>query len=273
MSVDQLQNRIRKLKNPSMVAFSLNEWQIPTNYLESNSLCDANFRYVGDLLAALMDTVAAVRFSFGTYAVQGADGLETLRKIITLAKEQGYYVLLDAPEFYSPADAEQIAHTLFDKWIFDGMTINCCLGSDGLKPFWIACRVAIRTCLRCCVPPTNPHLKFRIYLPAPALSIRRLRIWQPVWVRVIWVNAVTAVWQVSDRQRQRTACVPCATSIPTCLFSLTAMITPAQMPKTVQPLLINWVTAQSPAPETQWLQPGRRRGARGLLPRWKLQSV
>ncbi len=135
MSVDQLQNRIRKLKNPSMVAFSLSEWQIPENYLEGNSLCDANFRYVGDLLTALKDTVAAVRFSFGTYALQGAEGLETLKQLLAYAKEQGYYVLLDAPEFYAPADAEQIARALFDKWTFDGLTLNCCLGSDGLKPF------------------------------------------------------------------------------------------------------------------------------------------
>ena len=135
MSVDQLQNRIRKLKNPSMVAFSLNESQIPHSYLEGNSLCDANFRYAGDLLTTLKDAVAAVRFSFGTYVLQGAEGLDSLKRLLTLAKEQGYYVLLDAPEFYSPADAGQIARTLFDKWTFDGLTINCCLGSDGLKPF------------------------------------------------------------------------------------------------------------------------------------------
>ncbi len=135
MSVDRLQNRIRKLKNPSMIAFSLNQSQLPPNYLEGSSLCEANLRYLGDLLAALKDTVAAVRFSFGTYALQGAEGLETLKKLLALAKEQDYYVLLDTPEFYSPADAEQTAYALFDKWSFDGLTLNCCLGSDGLKPF------------------------------------------------------------------------------------------------------------------------------------------
>jgi len=136
MSVDRLQNQIRKLKNPSVVMFSLDKTQIPNKYLEIESdEIKAYCQYAKDLLEALNGIVPAVRFAFGSYALLGAKGVEALSQLLDLAKEQGFYVLLDAPEFYTPKDAELTANSLFENWKFDGLVVVCYLGSDGIKPF------------------------------------------------------------------------------------------------------------------------------------------
>lgn len=136
MSIDRLQNQIRKLKNPSMVMFSLDIGQVPAKYsdMESDGLT-AYCHYAKDLLEALKGIVPAVRFSFGTFALLGAKGLDTLSKLLNISKEQGFYVLLDAPGAYTPKDAELTVNALFENWQFDGLVLSCYLGSDGLRPF------------------------------------------------------------------------------------------------------------------------------------------
>ena len=137
MSVDRLQNQIRKLKNPSVVMFSLDKTLIPANYLEKETdEIRAYCAYAKDLLEALKGVVPAVRFAFGTFAVLGVKGLESLCQLLEMAKEMGFYVLLDAPEFYAPKDAELIANALLGNWVFDALVIGCYLGSDGIRPFF-----------------------------------------------------------------------------------------------------------------------------------------
>lgn len=136
MSIDKLQNQIRKLKNPSIVMFSLDKAQIPPAYLEREShWIKAYCQYIGDLLQGLKGVVPGVRFNFGTFALMGTQGLETLSALLDLSGEQGYYILLDAPECYTPKDAELTANALFANWQFDGLVLGCYLGSDGIRPF------------------------------------------------------------------------------------------------------------------------------------------
>lgn len=132
MSIDRLQNQIRKLKNPSMVMFSLDYSQIPQAYGDAE---DGYCRYVEQLLVALKELVPAVRFSFGSFALCGARGLDMLSRLLNFSKEQGFYVLLDAPGFYSPREVELAAEALFNNWQFDGLVLECYLGSDVIKPF------------------------------------------------------------------------------------------------------------------------------------------
>ena len=136
MSVDKLQNRIRKLKNPSMVAFLPDEALIPPAYRETApNHADAFCRYAKDLLCGLKDIVPAVRFDFGAFAVQGAEGLEVLKTLVKSAREQKFYVLLDVPAAYSLATAALHARILTEQWEFDGLLLNCYLGGDTVKPF------------------------------------------------------------------------------------------------------------------------------------------
>ena len=136
MSIDKLQNQIRKLKNPSMVMFCLDKSHIPQDYVEKcNAVTDAYYAYAKDLLDALKDSVPAVRFAFGTFAILGSDGLRVLRELLAQANEQGYYVLLDLPEITSPQEAALLADAVYADWTFDGLAASCYIGSDALKPF------------------------------------------------------------------------------------------------------------------------------------------
>lgn len=136
MAIDKLQNEIRRLKNPSMVAFFFNEAHIPLKFLEEEtSVPKAYLEYAKAVLTALKDIVPAVRFGFSSFALMGSEGTVVLTQLLRFAKQQGYYVLLDVPESYSSQVAEHSAKTLMENWKFDGLLLGCYLGSDGIDPF------------------------------------------------------------------------------------------------------------------------------------------
>ena len=138
MSIDLLQNQIRKLKNPSMVAFCLDKSQVPPDMINrEGSLLEAYSVYAKGLLKELKSVVPAVRFAFGTFALYGAGGLSLMQELLSYAKELGLYILLDMPELTSPQEASVAAETVFsdDIWMFDGISLSCYIGSDALKPF------------------------------------------------------------------------------------------------------------------------------------------
>ena len=135
MSIDKLQQKIRKLKNPSIIDFTVLPEQIPPHLLDQEgSLPKAYGRFCRELLHGLKETVPAVRFHLGAFALLGAEGMEQLHTVMKLAKQQGYYVLLDAIENLSPYMAQAAARTLTD-WPCDGIVVSACIGSDGLKPY------------------------------------------------------------------------------------------------------------------------------------------
>ena len=139
MSIDKLQEKIRKMKNPSMVDFSVDLSQIPPHILEeeSNEIL-AYERFFRELLDGLKGTVPAVRFNFGRFSLLGPDGLFLMSRMTEYAKSLDYYVLLDAPETFSAQAAELSVKQLFsDKclWHFDGLVVSCYAGSDVLKPY------------------------------------------------------------------------------------------------------------------------------------------
>lgn len=137
--MDKLQNRIRKLKNPSMVYFCADKVQIPQSYLDDgDSDIKAYCAYAKALLLGLKGVVPAVRFSLGSFSLFGTEGLDALMSLLRYALEQEYYVLLDAPEIWSTKQAELAADSLMCKesiWEFDGIFLPCYMGSDVLKPF------------------------------------------------------------------------------------------------------------------------------------------
>ena len=139
MAIDKLQNEIRKMKNPSMVAFSMNRTCVPPAYLEAASdFCGAYCQYAKNLLKALKDLVPAVRFSFGSFALHGPEGLYALKELLSYAREQKYYILLDMPELHSVQETELASGMLFGEeslWECDGLLLSCYMGSDGIKPF------------------------------------------------------------------------------------------------------------------------------------------
>lgn len=139
MSVDILQNKIRKLKNPIAVDFSMLKEHIPQMYfVEGESFLFAYSSYVKALLEALKTVVPAVRFNFAALAVYGSDGVSVLMDLLKLAKDMGYYVFLDIPEALSRQSAEHMAEVLFElqmSWQFDGLVLSSYIGSDGIAPY------------------------------------------------------------------------------------------------------------------------------------------
>ena len=140
MAVDTLQEKIRKTKNPTMLELCFSAEDIPAQIMqEEGSAAAAYGRYSRCLLTGLKDIVPAVRISFASFAVLGAEGMTNLAEVLAYAKKQGYYVALDAPELLSPKVAALTAAALFD-WPFDGLVISGYAGSAVIKPFLSYCK-------------------------------------------------------------------------------------------------------------------------------------
>ncbi len=139
MSVDILQEKVRKLKNPSVLELSVPIGELPPHILaEAPSKAAAYSRFCRELMETLKGLIPAVRISFSAFALLGAEGVAELSSVLRLASDLGYYVLLDAPEILSPAAASMTADAIFgDESLYpcDGLVISGYLGSDVIKPF------------------------------------------------------------------------------------------------------------------------------------------
>lgn len=140
MSVDVLQEKIRKAKNPTMLELCPVFDDLPPRFEKSAA---GFLDYARELLNTLKDTVPAVRVSFGGFALLGAPGMLALTELLAFAKKHGYYVALDAPELLSGRSAVLTAEALLGKdsiFACDGLIIGGYLGSDVIKPFLDYCR-------------------------------------------------------------------------------------------------------------------------------------
>ena len=140
MSVDILQEKIRKTKSPIIVDLAIKPEQIPGHIWEGKTQPEAMDLFCRELMAALKGKVPGVRFSFDQWALLGA--LDTLSALTKFSQEQGFYVLLDGPAVLSPWAAERAA-SIFDAesgYACDGMVLCPYIGSDAIKPFLPYCK-------------------------------------------------------------------------------------------------------------------------------------
>ena len=143
MSIDVLQEKIRKLKNPSMISLELPVSQLPPQILadaENNAAAYGVFACA--LLEGLKGIVGAVRIPWGMFTLLGTSGCEQLSVVLRKARDLGYYVLLDGLDFGTPVAAQMTADGIFgsDAWPCDGIVVPMYLGSDCIKPFLKYCR-------------------------------------------------------------------------------------------------------------------------------------
>ena len=141
MAIEILHEKIRRLKNPSMVDFSMKASCVPPHILEEEDWeLAAQVRMIRGLLEGLKGIVPAVRFSYADFALMG--GLTELSKLMKEAADCGYYVLLDGPDCRSPWAAERLAQTVFAHGEFpcDGLVISPYIGSDAIRPFVDYCK-------------------------------------------------------------------------------------------------------------------------------------
>lgn len=146
MSIDVLQEKIRKLKNPTVIDFGVTPEHLPQHLLdEEGSVLMAYCRFCHELMRGMKGLVPAVRFSFATFALMSPEGMVQLAKLLTDAREMGFYVILDGPAVLSPWDADRTASWCFregSSYPCDGLAITPYIGSDAIKPFLPYCRDA-----------------------------------------------------------------------------------------------------------------------------------
>ncbi len=142
MAIHRLQEKIRKLKNPTVVNFSVLSEHIPPHILEAaGSFALAYKQFCKELLEGLKDIVPAVRFDFNSFAMLGGEGLDALEEVLNFAGSRGYYVLLDGVQTLSSQDARRAAQVFLGencRWRFDGLVVSSYIGSDGLLPYTAA---------------------------------------------------------------------------------------------------------------------------------------
>lgn len=158
MSIDVLQDKIRKKKNPSMLGLDpsaelIPEWLLQESYdrmgKTAEALADAYLRFCAAILHALKETVPAVKIQSACFDVLGAAGNTVMQKLMSEAQELGYYVVLDSMRGDAPHIAQMMADSVFGgkladgveniPWPCDSITLNGYLGSDSVKPFLPYC--------------------------------------------------------------------------------------------------------------------------------------
>jgi len=143
MSVDLLHEKVRKLKNPSMIDLAIKPELLPAHLSEEEgSAVKAYGRFCRELIGGLVGVVPALRFPFGDFALYGAEGMTLLSSLLTEAKEKGFYVVLESPAFSAPWGAERAAEMIFggESYPCDALIVSPYIGSDGIKPFLPFCK-------------------------------------------------------------------------------------------------------------------------------------
>ncbi len=139
MSIEKLQDKIRKLKNPSVVDFGILPEQIPSYILEEEgSIPKAYGRFCKELLENLNALVPAVRFSLTGFSALGVEGYGLLAEITKKANELDYYIFLDVPGALSAQEATMLSGMLFDNMCslsFDALITTTYIGSDSILPY------------------------------------------------------------------------------------------------------------------------------------------
>ena len=139
MSIDVLQEKIRKTKNPSMIDLALKISDLPPHLMEEEGSAAAAYGcFCREILTALKGIVPAVRVGFTAFALLGSEGLNELRSVLEQASSMGYYVALEAPYILSPMMAAATAEAVWGEnalYPCDGLIISGYPGSDTIKPF------------------------------------------------------------------------------------------------------------------------------------------
>lgn len=139
MSIDRLQEKIRKYKNPTVLELDFSREQIPAYlFAEEGNDAKAYARFCIEFLELLRGFVPAVRVSFAAFAFMGTDGLVALSRVLNCARENGYYIILEVPEALSAQRAQQNADILFAEgclWECDAYLICAYIGSEAIKPY------------------------------------------------------------------------------------------------------------------------------------------
>lgn len=154
MSFDVLQEKIIRMKNPTVVGLDPKPEYVPEHIRKASyeqfgetfeGAADAIFQFNKGLIDALCDIVPAVKPQSAYYERLGWPGMSMLEKTIRYAHEKGMYVIADIKR----GDIGSTAEAYADAWLgvtkvgeafcggfnADCVTLNGYMGSDSIKPF------------------------------------------------------------------------------------------------------------------------------------------
>ena len=154
MSFDRLQEKIDKMRNPTVVGLDPELGHIPPQILEKHikekgetleAAAAAVFEFNTGLIDALCGIVPAVKPQSAYYEALGPEGVRVLKMTCDYAKSKGMFVICDVKrndigttaQAYSAAylGAVKVGGADLRPFDADAITINAYLGSDGIKPF------------------------------------------------------------------------------------------------------------------------------------------
>ena len=261
MSIDRLQEKIRKTKNPTVLDFDIGEKQLPEQLLaQEGSFLKAYTRFCMELMDVFRGMIPAVKFNFAAFALLGSDGTACLSKLLDYGRQLGFYVILEVPEALSAQRANSNAELLFceqSQWTCDGILISAYIGSDAVKPYAEKLEatgkslfVVARTANRSAMELQDLLTGGRNVYDAKADIVNRYKNQKATksgYDRIALVGPASSASFFTN----------CGKNTRISLFWSMAMIIPVPTPKYVPRPLINWATVRLFAVARRSQRPGR----------------
>jgi len=158
MSIDRLQDKIRSMKNPTVVGLDARLEYVPPQIIEKNldlygntlkAAAESVFDFNAGLIDALCGVVPAVKPQSAYYELLGPEGVGVLKRTIDYARGKDMYVIVDGKRNDIGSTASTYADAYFGSvpvgsgrltpFGADSLTVNPYLGTDGLSPFLKYC--------------------------------------------------------------------------------------------------------------------------------------
>lgn len=159
MSFDRLIQKIKEKNNPTVAGLDPKLDYIPEYIKETaykqygktlEGAAEALFQFNKGLIDALCDIVPAIKPQAAYYEMYGWQGIRTLAKTISYAKENGLFVITDGKrndigatmQAYSTAHIGQtdVDGEKIEAFGADALTVNGYLGTDGINPLLEICK-------------------------------------------------------------------------------------------------------------------------------------
>ena len=174
MSFDVLQDKIRKMKNPTVAGLDARIEYVPEHIRKAafaeygvgrKGAAEAIYQFNVELIDALCDIVPAVKPQSAYYENLGWQGMEMLERTIAYAKTKELFVIADIKrgDIGSTASAyaegwlsgTKIEGEVFPAFDADCVTLNGYMGSDSINPFLEAAKAQDK-CVFVLVKTSNP---------------------------------------------------------------------------------------------------------------------
>jgi len=152
--MDALANAIFEKQNPTAVGLDTRVEYLPEGFFApgehfQRSAGEAVFAFNRALIDAVADIVPAVKVQVAFYEMYGTEGMIAFKRTMEYARQAGLIVIADVKRGDIGSTAEAYAHAFLSgtpageanlpAFDADLVTVNPYLGTDGIKPFVVAC--------------------------------------------------------------------------------------------------------------------------------------